>query len=83
MAGILGVNPEPFTIREIAWMIEGKGKDAWNKLSSLMALIANCNRVKGKAFLPKDFNPYSIEKTTVNIAGSIEDLKMFLPKGKE
>ena len=38
-------------------MTEGRDRFAWSVASSLMALIANCHRDKGKTFSPCDFNP--------------------------
>jgi hypothetical protein len=42
-------------------MAEGRGLDNWWHTSSLMALIANVNRdpKKGRAYKPKDFDPYA------------------------
>jgi len=38
-------------------MTEGRDRFAWSITSSLMALVANCHRDKGKTFSPSDFNP--------------------------
>lgn len=41
-------------------MHTGKQVAEWERMSSLMALTANCNRgKKSKAFEPKDFNPWA------------------------
>ena len=40
-AGILGVNPNPFTLRKLVWMIENKGKFEWSQTASLIALAVN------------------------------------------
>ena len=60
-AGILGVNPDPFTLRELVWMVEGRGKFEWSQTASLMALAVNLMRdpKKGKAASPADFNPFA------------------------
>ena len=49
--GILGLNPDPFTLRELVLMVEGKGRFDWAQTSSLMALAVNLMRdpKKGKA----------------------------------
>ncbi len=41
-------------------MAEGRGRDEWGRMSSLLALIANVNRdpKRTRAFKPADFNPY-------------------------
>ncbi len=38
-------------------MTEGRDRFAWSLASSMMALIANCHKDKGKALTPDDFNP--------------------------
>ena len=41
-------------------MAEARRKDAWDRTSTVLALVANVNRdpKKTRAFRPKDFNPY-------------------------
>ena len=83
LAGAVGVNPEPYTFREIIWMYRGKGKDEWSRLSVVLATTANMNSSKGKRFTSSDFNPYEHSDTAENVPGSIEDLKVFLDKDKK
>jgi len=45
------------TLRQLIWMTEGRDRFTWSVFSSLMALVANCHRDKGKTFTPSDFNP--------------------------
>ena len=55
-------------MRELLWMSEGAGRDAWSRASNLMALLANINRdpKKSKVFKPTDFNPYyAVKKDSV------------------
>ncbi|HNO80606.1 MAG TPA: hypothetical protein PKN33_21370 [Phycisphaerae bacterium] len=42
-------------------MAESRTRDAWGRTSSLMALLANCNRdpKKTRAYRPSDFDPFS------------------------
>ncbi len=42
-------------------MAEARARNAWGRTSSLMALLANCNRdpKKSRAFRPSDFDPFS------------------------
>ena len=63
-AGIVGVDPGPFSLRELMWMVESKDRGEWGRLSNLMALLANINRdpKKSKVFKPTDFNPYYAPK---------------------
>ncbi|MGE4300389.1 MAG: hypothetical protein AB7F40_02175 [Victivallaceae bacterium] len=54
------MNPDPFTLRELVKMAEGRGKMEWGRTSCLMALVANILRdpKKSKPVKPADFNPY-------------------------
>ena len=68
LAGAIGVDPGGLTLRELLWMSEGAGRDAWSRASNLMALLANINRdpKKSKVFKPTDFNPYyAVKKDSV------------------
>ena len=38
-------------------MTEGRDRFTWSVASSIMALMANCHKDKGKALTPDDFNP--------------------------
>jgi hypothetical protein len=42
-------------------MAEARTRDDWGRISSLMALLANCNRdpKKSRAFRPSDFDPFN------------------------
>ena len=44
-------------------MAEGRGRDEWGRMSSLLALIANVNRDprRTRAFRSNDFNPYEAQ----------------------
>ena len=55
------MNPDTFTLRELVWMVEGRGEFEWSQTASLMALAANLMRdpKKGKAASPADFNPFA------------------------
>jgi len=58
------VDPRPLTLRELLWMAEARGRDAWAHTSVLCALIANVNRDpkrRPRAFRPADFDPYAKE----------------------
>jgi len=50
-------------LRQLLWMAEGHGRDAWGRLSVLCALIGNAHRdpKKGRAFKPSDFDPFGRE----------------------
>ncbi len=38
-------------------MTEGRDRFAWSLASSMMALVANCHKGKGRALTANDFNP--------------------------
>jgi len=59
IAGVVGVDPGPLTLRELLWMHESRVRDQWNHTSSILALTANCHRdpKKTASFAPQDFHP--------------------------
>jgi hypothetical protein len=60
LAGLLRIDPGPFTLRQLCWMADAASRDRWQHTASLMALMANCHRdaKKSRAFRPKDFHPF-------------------------
>jgi hypothetical protein len=59
-AGVLGVDPGPLTLRELAWMVEARRTDQWNHTASLLALLASIHRDPKKRrapFTPAEFHP--------------------------
>lgn len=59
LAGIIGVDPAPFTLRELVFMVKGLQRDQWNHTSHVLCILANANRDPKRigAFKPADFNP--------------------------
>ncbi|HNO80544.1 MAG TPA: hypothetical protein PKN33_21050 [Phycisphaerae bacterium] len=49
-------------------MAEARTRDDWGRTSSLMALLANCNRdpKKTRAYRPSDFDPFKRTDQPVN-----------------
>jgi len=85
LAGAVGVDPGPFTLRELFWMAEGHDRHEWGRASSLMAMIANAHKgKKGRWVRPAQLNPYERDRppgiplTTDNI----RILKSLVPNGK-
>lgn len=77
LAGIVGLEPGPLTLRELVWMAGACRRDAWERTSWLLALIANCNRdpkKRNRPFTPDEFNPLA-EKKPGNAAISVGMLK--------
>ena len=58
LGGRLGVDIRPLTLRQLLWMAEGEREECWDRLSALMALIANCHR-RGNTpvYRVEDFHP--------------------------
>ena len=58
------MNPDPFTLRELLKMADGRGKMEWALTSNLMAMIVNVMRdpKKSKAASASEFNPYQQKK---------------------
>lgn len=51
-------------------MVKAKRLEQWQHTSSIMALIANCNRdpkKKNRPFQPRDFNPYMQKKNVLRL----------------
>lgn len=58
-AGILNINPERFSLRELVWMVEGFRMENWNYTAALLAMQANINRKQGqRAYQVADFHPF-------------------------
>jgi hypothetical protein len=61
-AGVLGIDPGPLSLRELAWMVEARRIDQWNHTASLLALWASIHRDPKKRrapFAPAEFHPLS------------------------
>jgi hypothetical protein len=61
-------------------MADGRMREAWNRTSTVLALIANVNRdpKKSKAFGPKDFHPYEARKAKPPVKADISIFKQFV-----
>lgn len=81
------MNPDPFTLRELIWMVEGRGKFEWNQTSALMALAVNLMRDtrKGTPVKPADFNPFAPREKIPQLKGKemLAALKNAFIKTKE
>jgi hypothetical protein len=56
-AGIVGVNPLPLTLRELAAMADAVADEAWRHTAWLTAAVLNVFRTKGHVIQPDDVNP--------------------------
>lgn len=53
------MSAEPFTLRELVWMSDGRRKHEWGIASSLMAHIHNQNPYQKRPANPSQFHPYA------------------------
>ena len=60
-AGVCGIDPDPFKLRELLAMTESRERSEWGRLSNLMALVANAHRdpKRHSTVRPEAFNPYA------------------------
>jgi hypothetical protein len=87
---MLGVDPSPYTLRELAWMRDGKEKADWIHTTAMVITIANCNRdPKTKPLLFEDVYPFydkaapKVEKTEAEYAFDREVAKAMFLKAVE
>ena len=57
---MIGVDPGPFTLRELAWMARGRDEAEWGRAAFLCATLVNANPFReGEPVSPSLFNPYA------------------------
>lgn len=63
LAGIAGIDPRPFSLRQLNWLADGRRIDEWNRTALQCALFVNAHRdpKKGKPFQLATFHPYMEE----------------------
>lgn len=88
MAGVVGVDPGPFTLRELDLLAEGRSRAAWNHTSALLAMLFNIHRdpKTQNALSPAHFNPH-IDAPPVSPRGKVSaaqfaDEVMMIAEGK-
>jgi len=60
IAGAVGINPLPLTLRELVWMAESRNQSVWHPWAVYLSMFANVNRDKKKKpspFTPQEFMP--------------------------
>jgi len=65
LAGIVGVDPAPLTLRELIWMSDARRQDQWTHTATSMALLANIHRnpkKRSQPFTPLEFHPLAKPK---------------------
>ncbi len=57
--GVVGVNPKPFTLRELSWMMNARDRKEWDRASMIIAKIHNANCAKvSDCIQSTDIHPY-------------------------
>lgn len=72
LAGAIGIDPGPRTLRELFWMYHGRRREAWGHTANLMALLANCHRDPKRRMRPfdvTDFLPADLKRYARRAAG--------------
>ena len=81
MAGIIGINPDNLTMREIFWMFKGRDKQNFLYLSSILSMLVNVNCIKSSdRVTPEAFNPYAKNNANNNIKLSLNKNNFHLLK---
>lgn len=78
LAGIVGVDPRPLTLRELVWMSEARRREAWSHTASLLALTANVHRnpqKRPRPFSPAEFHPLLVPDRRAVLKTGIDILK--------
>ena len=89
LAGVLGVHPDPFTLRELYEMTQSRQKQDWQHTSNLMALLANLLTFnRSHTFKAADFDPFAQRQSSSVIPLDTEDAmallkRTFVPSRKE
>ena len=58
-------------------MADARSRDEWSRMSSLMALLANCHRdpKKSRVLTPRDFDPFAAAEAKVTVGvGVLKDV---------
>ncbi|HAI13807.1 MAG TPA: hypothetical protein DCM28_19025 [Phycisphaerales bacterium] len=81
LAGILGLHPDPFTLRQLYEMAESRQKQDWQHTSNLMALLANLLTFnRSHTFKAADFDPFAQSQTSSVIPLDTDDAMALLKK---
>jgi hypothetical protein len=82
LAGVVGIDPGPLTLRELFWMVDGRRRDAWDRTAAQIAALFNAApdpTGKRKPRQPSEFHPfYARAKPKKKIVVPIQALKVFL-----
>ena len=65
LATLAGVDPWPYTLRELKWMADEALAHAWNHTSAVCAMIANTVRdpkKRARPYTPGEFHPVELAR---------------------
>ena len=82
LAGIVGVDPGPLTLRQLVRMAEARREHDWSIASSQMAMLAEIHRDRkrrSRPFSPAEFNPLT-RRTAKPIPTTVTQLASLLGK---
>ena len=81
LAGILGVHPDPFTLRQLYEMAQSRQKQDWLHTSNLMALLANLLTFnRSHTFKAADFDPFAQSQSSQVIPLDTDDAMALLKR---
>jgi hypothetical protein len=75
LAGVIGVHPGPWSLRELLAAVKGRQRELWNHTSSLLAQLAEIHRDPKKRSRPYDaaeIHPMSGRKKVVKTVSTDE-----------
>lgn len=76
MAGVVGVDPNPFSFRELYDMYRSRQEHNWQMASSILAMIVNAAPFrKGEPVSPDEFNPMVMSKRLSRMRQIAKDAK--------
>ena len=81
LAARIGIEPGPYTLRELMWMSDEINKDRWDRTSDLMTLLANIHSPKrARPYRRTDFHPYRANSPPPSISrAELHNLRDGLP----
>lgn len=80
LAGVVGVDPGPLTLRELLWMSEGCRRELWSHTSLVCATMMN---LKGISITAEELHPMMGKQSQKPVRVGIEALKVFVKGGRK
>jgi len=82
LAGFVGLDPRPFTLRELSQMAHGRAARAWDHTASTLAMLANVHRdpKRSRTCAPIDFHPFERRRRRGTSPAALRSLKGLFKK---